>query len=1174
MARLVPRTAIAMILLLAGLGIFAARATAGAEAGADAGHQSEPASGERGFLAGLISSLLSSDDATVSIGAVEGALSADATVRDIVIADRQGPWFHLDRARLIWNRSALFSRRLEIETLEIGKIELTRQPVATKRVAHAATASVGSLLPELPLKILVKKFSLAELTLGEAVLGTAARLTALGEVALGKPSDGLRLSFQAQRLDAPGHAVMRLSFVPETQALEVSAQVDEPAHGLLAKAARLPGEPPIQFDLAGSGSLDAFVAKLSLDGGAALGAAGTAELQREGSARRLRLALEARLAAVLPPVLAALFPEATHLDGDLRFADDGAFALTRLALTTASARLEAAATVDANHITNLHVTAELPDLSRFASLKGRLLGRSVSRLALEAAIEDLTGALNATVTLTGDIDRKPATGGLRVHRLPDGALMVEDLNLKIGSVTAKGAATIAPDDTIVGTLAVVAGNLDDLSPLLLTRVAGVLSADIKLAVEDGRQVVSVKTRGADLRAADIAVAQFESHAVVKAPLAQPEINAAFSADGITAAGERMSKLRLTAIGQAGVIDLAASARVHGLDVETRGRLTTGEKLRVELASASARRGNHRVALAGPASFTLADGEVDISGLEILVDRGRVGIQGRVGRSLDLTAKVHAVPLAVSAMVAPGLGLSGTLDGEISLSGSVEAPQGRYRMTVSQVEFAQFKAAGAPPLNLTLAGALRGQAADIDATLAAGQGTLVRVKGSLPLSRRGTLDLTVKGTLDAALADARLAEGGRRLWGRVAVDVRATGAPEHPALTGTVTLAEGGYSDALAGTRLDKLRAHLTVHGMELIIDSASATTPNGGTLAVGGQVRLDPIAGFPGSIRVEGRNAALFDDGITAVVADLALTLTGPLTKQPRIFGKIDTVSVDVNVAERQPAALKPLAGTRHLHAPPAVTERLSRAARKAEAQRARQLRTPVFKALLDIAVSSPGRVFVHGHGLNAELGGDLTITGDSDQPKIVGSYASVRGRLDVLGTRLDFSRGRMTFSGDLMPELDFLAETKAGDVTVQVAVTGPATQPEFAFTSQPSLPQDEVLSYLLFSKTTATLSPFQALHLAQAVAQFSGAGGEGTFERLRRSLGLDSLDIRADSGGASAGISRAISDRVTIGIKAGATPGQSGISAEIGLTRNLRLKNEVDSRGSSSIGLGAEWQY
>ena len=271
---------------------------------------------------------------------------------------------------------------------------------------------------------------------------------------------------------------------------------------------------------------------------------------------------------------------------------------------------------------------------------------------------------------------------------------------------------------------------------------------------------------------------------------------------------------------------------------------------------------------------------------------------------------------------------------------------------------------------------------------------------------------------------------------------------------------------------------------------------------------------------------------------------------------------------------LKPLAGTRHLHAPPAVAERLNRAARKAEAQQARQRRTPAFRALLDIAVLSPGRVFVHGHGLNAELGGDLTITGYSDQPKIVGSYASVRGRLDVLGTRLDFSRGRMTFSGDLMPELDFLAETKAGDVTVQVAVTGPATQPEFAFTSQPSLPQDEVLSYLLFSKTTATLSPFQALHLAQAVAQFSGAGGEGTFERLRRSLGLDSLDIRADSGGASAGISRAISDRVTIGIKAGATPGQSGISAEIGLTRNLRLKNEVDSRGSSSIGLGAEWQY
>ena len=58
--------------------------------------------GERGVLADLISKALSTDGSQVSIGAVDGALSSDASIRDIVISDRDGPWLRLDRARLIW----------------------------------------------------------------------------------------------------------------------------------------------------------------------------------------------------------------------------------------------------------------------------------------------------------------------------------------------------------------------------------------------------------------------------------------------------------------------------------------------------------------------------------------------------------------------------------------------------------------------------------------------------------------------------------------------------------------------------------------------------------------------------------------------------------------------------------------------------------------------------------------------------------------------------------------------------------------------------------------------------------------------------------------------------------------------------------------------------------------
>ena len=72
---------------------------------------------DKGVLANLISRALSSPSMSVSIGAVNGVLSSDASISDIVISDRNGPWLKVDKARLVWNRLALFSRRLEGDQL-------------------------------------------------------------------------------------------------------------------------------------------------------------------------------------------------------------------------------------------------------------------------------------------------------------------------------------------------------------------------------------------------------------------------------------------------------------------------------------------------------------------------------------------------------------------------------------------------------------------------------------------------------------------------------------------------------------------------------------------------------------------------------------------------------------------------------------------------------------------------------------------------------------------------------------------------------------------------------------------------------------------------------------------------------------------------------------------------
>jgi translocation and assembly module TamB len=100
------------------------------------------------ILCDLLSGALSSSTLRVSNGAVDGVLSGDATIRNVEVSDGDGPWLKLDRARLVWRRTALFARRLEVDRLELGRLEIVRRPVSA---SAGRPWSEGPLLPELPL---------------------------------------------------------------------------------------------------------------------------------------------------------------------------------------------------------------------------------------------------------------------------------------------------------------------------------------------------------------------------------------------------------------------------------------------------------------------------------------------------------------------------------------------------------------------------------------------------------------------------------------------------------------------------------------------------------------------------------------------------------------------------------------------------------------------------------------------------------------------------------------------------------------------------------------------------------------------------------------------------------------------------------------------------------------
>jgi translocation and assembly module TamB len=218
--------------------------------------------------------------------------------------------------------------------------------------------------------------------------------------------------------------------------------------------------------------------------------------------------------------------------------------------------------------------------------------------------------------------------------------------------------------------------------------------------------------------------------------------------------------------------------------------------------------------------------------------------------------------------------------------------------------------------------------------------------------------------------------------------------------------------------------------------------------------------------------------------------------------------------------------------------------------------------------------VFIRGRGLDAEVGGKLHLGGPLDQVQPVGAFNLIRGRLEILGQNLRFTSGSVTLTGNLDPQISLVATVPSDDITATVTVSGYASDPDITFSSSPVLPQDEVLSRLLFKRGVETLSPLQLAQLAGAAASLAGGGGSSLLDDLRKSTGLDDLDITTDQTGQTAVTAgRYVTDNVYLGVQAGAS-GDSKVTVNLDLAPGLKANATTGTDGDSGVGVLYEQDY
>lgn len=540
-----------------------------------------------------------------------------------------------------------------------------------------------------------------------------------------------------------------------------------------------------------------------------------------------------------------------------------------------------------------------------------------------------------------------------------------------------------------------------------------------------------------------------------------------------------------------------------------------------------------------------------------------------GGETSLQAKLSRMPLRIIDLTGSELGLGGRLSGIIdynALSGAPPTMDARVKvenftrsgLVLSSTPLDVLAVARLTPSRFSLGARLRdqdGQVGRLDARVT-GLGDGSDIAGRIMRGRLNA-DFAYDGNATSLWRLAAIETFD--LTGPINVTANATGTLNNPRITGRMASDNLRLQSAISGTDVTNVSARGQFAGSRLQLTRFSGRTSGNGRITGSGFIDLSGMSASRGpqiDIRAAATDARLLNaNGLEA-------TITGPLRIVSNGNGgtiagrvRIDEASWALGTAAEDMSL--PQIRTREINRPASLGQATSTASGS-------------WRYLIN--ATAPSRVAVDGMGLDSEWGVDIALRGSVDDPRIGGQANLVRGDYTFAGTRFELTRGRIRFDQGLPidPRLDIEAETSASGVNVLVDITGTAQAPEIAFSSEPPLPEEEILARLLFGGSVTSLSATDALQLGAALASLRGGGGGlDPIGSLRRSIGLDQLRIvSADPAlgrGTGVALGKNLGSDFYVEIVTDGR-GYSATSVEYRITRWLTLLATVSTIGRDSV--------
>ncbi len=410
-----------------------------------------------------------------------------------------------------------------------------------------------------------------------------------------------------------------------------------------------------------------------------------------------------------------------------------------------------------------------------------------------------------------------------------------------------------------------------------------------------------------------------------------------------------------------------------------------------------------------------------------------------------------------------------------------------------------------------------------------------------------------------------------LTGDFSSNIQIEGTPIHPQLNGLLKLEKGILKATELQNPLTNVKAVIRMVNQDIYFDEAVGFIEKGKVTARG-SINVKDIATFEYDLALEGKNLPFsYEDLDLTGVAGLSLTVTGETP--PLVGGQI--IIQQANYQE--PFGSSSGSGY-YISQVPANAEELWN---------------------WDFSVLALNNLWVNNTDMRAEFGGEVLVTRQEGELRLLGSLQVLRGKYFLPGTTFDIEEGELIFDNieKIDPKLHFLVSTdiyhkgenpssvlaKGDENKVKLLIEGTLSAPEVNPAPGSPYTKDDILEVLTLNRRFSTVDTtgVGGVFQEKVISGLGGAGSQLLGQWAYRTIGVETFEVRPAWGekfdplGTEVTVGKYFFRRL-YGKYRGvlSSPEIYEVGLEYRLNKNLYLEGNKDKQNLYKVGLNLHLEF